>query len=486
MIVSRAFSGRTVAIFGLARSGLGALKSLRLGGADVIAWDDNSAARENAHLAGADIQPWREWDWENIAALVLSPGVPLTHPKPHEVVVHATNARVPIIGDVELFAREIRPDGTAAGKAPVIAITGTNGKSTTTALIGHILASAGFDAEVGGNIGKSVLELAPPAVTKGGPQTIYVLEMSSFQIDLTPGLKPDVALLSNLTPDHIDRHGSMENYAAIKQRLLKQVPKGGEVIIGVDDDYSASIFSGFSGSPKETSVTAWPVSAGKVLGRGIFAVDGALYDAQNGRAAKVLDFRDVPHLPGTHNWQNAALAFAATKPFVKDVRAIASAIASFPGLAHRMEEVAIIGPESHKVRFVNDSKATNADATARALACYPDIFWIAGGKAKEGGIASLAEFFPRIRKAYLIGEAAHDFSRTLEGKVPYDLSGTLDHAVARAAADAQSLRAAAPVVLLSPACASYDQFKDFEQRGDMFRSLVVRLPRGLHDSRGAA
>ena len=473
MILSRAFSGRTVAVFGLARTGMGALKSLKQGGAHVIAWDDNSAARENGHLGGAEILPWREWAWENIAALILSPGVPLTHPRPHEVVNHAMGAKVPVIGDVELFAREIRPDGDKVGKAPVIAITGTNGKSTTTALIGHILASAGFDAQIGGNIGKSVLELSAPAA-----KTIYVLEMSSFQIELTPGLRPDVALLSNLTPDHIDRHGSMENYAAIKHRLLKQVPKGGQVIVGVDDDYGASIFTGFAG----TGVTAWPVSVGKVLGRGVFALDGALYDAQNGRAEKVLEFRDAPHLLGPHNWQNAALAFAATKPFVKDVRVIAAAMVSFPGLAHRMEAVGAIG----KIRFVNDSKATNADAAARALACYADIFWIAGGKAKEGGIESLSEFFPRIRKAYLIGDAAHAFSRTLDGKVRYELSGTLDVAVASAAADARDSQAAAPVVLLSPACASYDQFQDFEQRGDLFRTLVAKLPHDDSKSGAAA
>jgi UDP-N-acetylmuramoylalanine--D-glutamate ligase len=480
MIVSHAYAGRTVAIFGLARTGMGALRALKEGGARVIAWDDNSAARENGHLGGAEILPWREWAWESIAALILSPGVPLTHPRPHEVVVHANKAKVRVIGDVELFAREIRPDADRPGRAPVIAITGTNGKSTTTALIGHILVSAGFDAQVGGNIGKSVLELSGPDA-----KTIYVLEMSSFQIDLTPGLKPDVALLSNLTPDHIDRHGSMENYAATKQRLLKQVPPGGQVIVGVDDAYGAAIFTGFAASPKEKSVTAWPVSVGKVLGRGIFAVDGALYDAQNGRAEKVLDFRDAPRLPGAHNWQNAALAFAATKPFVKDARRIAQGIASFPGLAHRMEEVGTIGPESHKVRFINDSKATNADATARALACYPDIFWIAGGKAKEGGIESLDAFFPRVRKAYLIGEAAPAFSRTLDGKAHYEISHTLDQAVAHAAAEAQGSQVAAPVVLLSPACASYDQFKDFEDRGEKFRALVAGLPRA-QDSRGAA
>ena len=212
-----------------------------------------------------------------------------------------------------------------------------------------------------------------------------------------------------------------------------------------------------------------------MLGRGLFVVDGALYDATQGRAVKVMDMADAAHLPGAHNWQNAALAYGAVRPFVSDSKAIATAISSFPGLAHRMEDVGRIG----KVLFINDSKATNADATARALAVYPDIFWIAGGKPKEGGIESLAAFFPRIRKAYLIGEAASQFARTLDGKAPYIMSGTLDAAVASAAADAAASAAPAPVVLLSPACASYDQFKDFEQRGDVFRDLVARLPRNL-------
>jgi UDP-N-acetylmuramoylalanine--D-glutamate ligase len=463
MIAAHSFSGRTVAVFGLARTGLGAVKSLIAGDAQVIAWDDNSTARDAGGIEGAEIVPWREWPWEKIAALILSPGVPLTHPKPHEVVSHAKQAGVAVIGDVELFAREIRADAAKPGRAPVIAITGTNGKSTTTALIGHILSAAGFDAQIGGNIGKSVLELGSPAA-----RTVYVLEMSSFQIDLTPGLKPDIAVLSNLTPDHLDRHGSMEAYAAIKQRLLNQVPKDGQTIVGVDDSYSAAIFTQLSGA----NVSATAVSVGKVLGRGIFVVDGALYDAQNGRAEKVMTLDAAPHLPGAHNWQNAALAFAATKPFVKDSRAIAAAIASFPGLAHRMEDVGHIG----KTVFINDSKATNADATARALAVYPDIFWIAGGKPKAGGIDSLATYFPRIRRAYLIGDAAHAFARTLDGKAPYEMSGTLDVAVASAARDAAASDVAAPVVLLSPACASYDQFKDFEQRGDAFRAAVARLP----------
>jgi UDP-N-acetylmuramoylalanine--D-glutamate ligase len=240
------------------------------------------------------------------------------------------------------------------------------------------------------------------------------------------------------------------------------------VIVGVDDEYSAAIFTALSAKGGAASV---PVSVGKVLGRGIFAVDGTLYDAQSQRATKVMALEDAPRLPGAHNWQNIALAYAAARIFVKDARTVTNAIATFPGLAHRMEEVGRIG----KVRFVNDSKATNADATARALACYPDIFWIAGGKPKEGGIESLASYFPRIRKAYLIGEAADAFAHTLGGKTLLEISGTLDKAVEAAAADAAQSAAPAPVVLLSPASASYDQFKDFEQRGDVFRALVAKL-----------
>ena len=447
MIPSRALANRTAAVFGLARTGLGAVRSLVAGGTRVIAWDDNSTARDLGGQEGAEIMPWREWPWESIAALVLSPGVPLTHPVPHGVVVHANQAKVPVIGDVELFAREIRPDSNAPGKAPVIAITGTNGKSTTTALVGHILKACGFDAQIGGNIGNSVLELSPP-----GAKTIYVLEMSSFQIDLAPGLKPDVSLLSNLSVDHIDRHGTMENYAAIKARMLAQTAADGQLVIGVDDDHSSAIFTELSAAAKaRNSAAANPVSVGKVLGRGIFVVDGALYDALSGRANKVMEIADAQRLPGAHNGQNAALAYGAVKPFLRDTRQLIAAIASFP----------------------------NADATARALATYPDIFWIAGGKAKDGGIESLSPYFPRVRKAYLIGDAAAVFARTLDGKASYEVSGTLDKAVEAAARDAVASSAPAPVVLLSPACASYDQFKDFEHRGDTFRDAVARLPRNL-------
>jgi UDP-N-acetylmuramoylalanine--D-glutamate ligase len=463
MIVARSFANKTAGVFGLARSGLASVRSLKAGDAVVYAWDDNEVARNAARDAGAKIAPFAEWPWDAVKAVILSPGIPLTDPKPHPVVLKAQEAGAEVIGDIELFAREIRPDPAAPGLAPVIALTGTNGKSTTTALVAHVLTANGFSVEMGGNIGKPVLELSPPS-----PKTIYAIEVSSYQIDLSPGLVPDVGVLSNITPDHIDRHGSLENYAAVKARLVKHTTKTGCAVIGVDDTHTAAIYTRMASNGGAPAV---PVSVGKVLGRGVFVVDGVLYDAIGGRANKVMDLADAGHLPGSHNWQNAALAYAATKPYAKDMRTVASAIASFPGLAHRIEDVGRIG----KVRFVNDSKATNADAAERALVCFPDIFWIAGGKAKDGGIAPLAPHFGRVRKAYLIGEAADAFAKTLDGNTPYDMSRTLDVAVARATLDAARSPVANPVVLLSPACASFDQFRDFEARGDAFRDAVLRL-----------
>jgi UDP-N-acetylmuramoylalanine--D-glutamate ligase len=469
MIPVRSFEGRDVGMFGLARTGQASVRALKAGGANVYAWDDNDVQRAAAREAGAVDVRWQDWPWDKLSALVLSPGVPLTHPKPHEIVLKAKEKGVPVIGDFELFAREIRPNRSLSGRAPVIAITGTNGKSTTTALIGHILKQCGFDAQIGGNIGKPILALDGP-----NPKTIYVCEVSTFQIDLAPGLSADTALLLNLSPDHIDRHGTMQNYAAVKERLMHQAGKDGQVLIGVDDNHSSSIFTKLSsnGGPRPT-----PISVGKVLGRGIFVVDGVLYDAQSGRAERVMELSTAKHLLGAHNWQNAAFAYAACKRYVKDTRALIAAIESFPGLAHRMEDLGRVG----RVRFINDSKATNADAAERALVCFPDIFWIAGGRPKEGGIESLAPLFGRIRKAYLIGEASDAFAATL-GNVPHEKSGTLETAVAHAAADAARSQVAEPVVLLSPACASYDQFKDFEARGDAFRALVSKLPSAVREA----
>ena len=463
MIEVGCFKEQTVGVFGLARSGLSAIRALRAGGARVFAWDDKEAPRLVAAHEGATVEPWERWPWAEMKAVILSPGVPLTHPEPHPILRRAREVQAEIIGDMELFARTIRPDRNAKGAAPVIAITGTNGKSTTTALIGHILQACGFDAQVGGNIGKPALDLAPP-----GPKTVYVLEVSSYQIDLSPGLVSDVALLTNLSPDHIDRHGSMAHYAAVKEKLLAQAAPDGYIAVGVDDADSSAIYTKLAVARGSRSVA---VSVGKVLGRGIFVLDGKLYDGWDQPAVTVGDLRLATQLPGTHNWQNAALAYAAVKRMVRDTRSVMAAIMRFPGLAHRIEDVGRIG----KVRFINDSKATNADAAARALACFSDIFWIAGGKPKEGGIADLAPFFPNLRRAYLIGEAAENFGRTLQGNVDSVQSGTLDHAIQAAFEDAQASAAADPVVLLSPACASFDQFRDFEQRGDVFRKTVNAL-----------
>ena len=463
MIPARKFAGNAVGVFGLARTGQASVAALRAGDAQVWAWDDDIEKHERALSEGARVAPPYDWPWDELKALVLSPGIPLTHPKPHAIVLRAREHDVPVIGDFELFAHEVRDPTTGVPLAPTVAVTGTNGKSTTTALIGHILKCCGFEVQIGGNIGRAVLELEPP-----GARTVYVTEISTFQIDLTPNFKPDVTVLLNLSADHIDRHGSMEAYAAVKERLVMQTSRDGQVLIGVDDPHSASIFTRATSAG---GAAATPVSVGKVLGRGIFVVDGTLYDAQGQRATRVLELSSAPKLPGAHNWQNAAMAYAACKPFVRDARHITEAITTFPGLAHRLEEVRRVG----RVRFVNDSKATNSDAAERALACFSDVFWIAGGRAKEGGITALRGQFPRIRKAYLIGECAGDFAKTIDGQVEYEVAGTLDQAVAHAARDAGASQVADPVVLLSPACASYDQFQDFEERGEAFRALVSKI-----------
>lgn len=462
MIPVRSAQGKYCAVFGLARSGLSAAKALRLGGATVVVWDDRQDARQQAAELGFDVRPWQDWVWDDLSSLVLSPGIALTHPVPHDVVVKAHETGVEVIGDVELFAREIRPNPGEAGRAPVIAVTGTNGKSTTTALIGHILKTCGYQAEVGGNIGVPVLDLPGPT-----GKTVYVLELSSFQIDLSPGLKPDVSVLSNISSDHIERHGSLENYAAVKARLLRQTAPDGMRVVGVDDLPSSAIFTALAAS----GVAAVPVSAGKILSRGIFVLSGEMYEALSSHTARIMDLLQAAHLPGAHNGQNAALAFAATRGLVKNTRMAIAAIISFAGLKHRIEDVGRLG----SVRFINDSKATNAAAAAKALACFDDIFWIAGGQPKTDGIASLAPYFPRIRKAFLIGEAADSFAATLDGHVDYTVCGTLMAALTEACTGARASGCEAPVVLLSPACASFDQFRDFEARGETFRALVSRL-----------
>jgi UDP-N-acetylmuramoylalanine--D-glutamate ligase len=463
MIPITSFAGQSVALFGLGGSGLSTAKALVAGGAFVNAWDDSPAALDKAEAQGIHLFDLHQADWPAFAALILAPGAPLTHPEPHWSAVLAHAAGVPVIGDIELFCRE---RALHAPGAPLVAITGTNGKSTTTALIAHILREAGVDAQLGGNIGVPILGLEPPS-----PDRVHVIECSSFQIDLAPSLDPSVGVLLNLTPDHLDRHGTMENYAAIKRRLVEA---SDFAIVGRDDAWCEAIFQYLKGAGH--AVVGISNSRPNALGsvsldqghlRRTFALPMLRTLEEN-----LFDLSHAPALRGAHNAQNAAAAFAACERLGLPHDAIGLGLRSFPGLAHRMEQVGRRG----KVLFVNDSKATNADAAEKALLSFDDIFWIAGGRAKAGGIEPLRPLFGRIRKAYLIGEAARDFAATLEGAVPCEQCGALDVAVAAAGRDATASDAAEPVVLLSPACASYDQFANFEKRGDAFRDYVAGLP----------
>ena len=461
MIPVRSFQGKTVAVFGLGRTGLTAARALASGGAGVALWDEKPEARAAAAAEGLPVVELAEADWSGIDALMLSPGVPLTHPKPHWIVDKAKSAGVEILGDIELFARSV--NAAPQHKRPkVAAITGSNGKSTTTAMLGHICARAGKDTRVGGNIGVGVLGLDD---MHGG--AVYVLELSSYQLDLTSSLKADAAVLLNISPDHLDRHGGMEGYVAAKRRVLLNQGVGDTAVIGVDDPGCQQICTEITAANRRTIRM---ISAQKSLGRGVYALQGVLYDATGDRVEEVCDLTRARSLPGRHNWQNAAAAYAAARALGITAEDAAQGLMSFPGLAHRMENVGQIG----KVRFINDSKATNADAARQALSSYPKVYWIAGGQPKAGGVDSLGHLFGRVAKAYLIGEAAPAFAHALGGKAPSVLCGDIEAATAHAFADAAASGGDA-VVLLSPACASFDQFADFEDRGEAFRAAVHDL-----------
>ena len=460
MIPVTTFAGQKVAVFGLGSSGLLSARALAAGGAEVIAFDDDATKISEANAAGIKTHELRAIDWSRFAALVLAPGVPLTHPRPHWSVELARKAKVEIIGDIELFCRQ---RAKTAPKCPLIAITGTNGKSTTTALVAHLLKSAGRDVQMGGNIGVPVL-----ALEDFKPDRAYVLEVSSYQIDLAPSLNATVGILLNVTEDHLDRHGTLENYAAIKERLPACVEQGGTAVIGVDDAWTRAAADRIEHGGR----TVVRVSVKTKLRDGLYSEGSRIMRATGGKAVAVAGLAGIGSLRGEHNAQNAASAVAACVALGIDLPAIQKGLASFPGLAHRMQPIARKG----NVLFVNDSKATNADSAAKALASYPDIFWIAGGRAKTGGITSLASFFPRIRKAYLIGEAAKEFAKTLDGKAAYDINGVLAAAVEGAARDAAASGLKDAVVLLSPACASFDQYRNFEVRGKAFTDLVLAMP----------
>jgi UDP-N-acetylmuramoylalanine--D-glutamate ligase len=448
--------GSSYIVLGLARSGLTTVRALMAANVECAAWDDNAETRKAAAAIGVKLADPDRIDWAKITALVISPGIPSHLPRPHALAAAARAAGKPIICDIELLAR-------AEPKARFVAVTGTNGKSTTTALIGHILESARWPSQVGGNIGRGALDLEPLGL--GG---VYVLEMSSYQLELVETFHANVAVWLNVTPDHLDRHGDMAGYVAAKHHVFDRQATRDCAIIGIDDKYSVDVFRWLNKRRLAEDIAVVPLVHNRVITGGVNFKAGFLVD---GEGYKV-DFADVPTLPGDHNAQNAAAAWSAVRWIGVPREKAAAALRTYPGLPHRQERVAAVGD----VIYVNDSKATNADATARALSSYKDIYWILGGQAKEGGVAPLAPYFDRVRHAFLIGEAADMFAAQLQGKVEASRCGDLQSALNAAHAKAQAEAKGGAVVLLSPACASWDQWKSYEHRGDAFREMARALP----------
>jgi UDP-N-acetylmuramoylalanine--D-glutamate ligase len=428
------FSGKRFAVVGLGKNGLPAATGLRAMGAAVVAWDDNPASR--AAAVGLDLRDPAQGNFD-FDALVLSPGIPHRLPKPHPAAARAITAGIPILSDVELLFQAVRLSGS---RARFVGITGTNGKSTTTALLAHILQNAGLTVAAGANLGPAALSL--PLLPHDG---VYVLEMSSYMLERLATIRFDTAIMLNLSADHIDRHGDMAGYAMAKRAVFDRQTRQDLAVIGVDDAGSRDMAAWLDLRPARVvrvSGTETPLASG-------------------------------PALPGAHNAQNAAAATAVARFFGVSDTAIATGLASYPGLPHRQQRIVTVDG----VTFINDSKATNADAAERALVCYDRIIWIAGGMSKEGGIEPLAPLFPRIARALLIGRDAPDFAATLTGHgVPFDTAGTLEAAVPAAFAAAKATET--PIVLLSPACASWDQFTGYDQRGDRFAALARGLQAG--------
>lgn len=497
MIAAETFRGQRVAVFGLGASGLAAARALAAGGATVLCADDKAERVAAAAAAGLATGDLAAADFATFDALLLAPGVPLTHPEPHWTAVRANAAGIPIIGDIEVFDRERR------ARLPgmrLVAITGTNGKSTTTALLTHLLTAMGEKVAMAGNIGRPALDLDPET-------EIAVLEVSSFQIDLAPTLTPDIGALLNVSYDHVDRHGTFETYRAIKERLTNRSTiavlghnsadvnfyargfrhNGGRPEGGVFG-FAADRFTASAEHPRRGEIAAdrrvffdvdydGGIIADSRLERRRFdeaphlrdvhvGFDIVRFCAREGTVETIGAIPDVAALRGDHNAENVAAALAIILALGLDPAAAVPHLASYPGLPHRMEEVGRDGD----VIFVNDSKATNADSSKTALKALAGIHWIAGGKAKSDGLTTLDTRRYDIRHAYLIGDAAERFEREIAGAVPVTQCGTLDRALDAAAHDAAA--AGGGVVLLSPACASYDQYRSFEERGDVFRTLV--------------
>ena len=460
----RQYASQRVAVLGLGRSGLATARALEAGQADVTCWDDNPQARATAEGQGFKIDPLETDEaWADIAYIVVSPGIPHLYPEPHTLVQKAWQHGVPVDNDVGLFFRDwILAERDEFEVQPrVVCVTGTNGKSTTTALIGHLLQHAGKQVQMGGNIGRAVLDLEPVSAGE-----IVVLELSSYQIELARTLAPDVAVFLNLSPDHLDRHGGLGGYFAAKCRLF--TGGGAErLVISVDDmegEYLAARLQAESELSNTDSLIR--ISARQSINDDSWSVSvkkGFLAERRKGRQVASVDLRGIQNLRGEHNWQNACAAFAACRSLGVAPSELSRGLASFPGLEHRCQLVS----EHDGILYVNDSKATNADAAVRALRAYPSIRWIAGGRAKDGGIASIAGQLANVRKAYLVGESAEMFREQL-GDRDLVVSGTIEEAVKSAASEARP----GDVVLLSPAAASFDQFGDFAERGEAFVEAV--------------
>lgn len=467
MIPVRGYDGAKVAVLGLGRSGLATARALQAGGAVPLLWDDSPEARAKAEAEGftcTDLT--RHAAFEGVACLVTSPGIPHLYPGPNKVIARALELGVPVDNDIGLFFRSFAtPDWDDFETAPrVICVTGSNGKSTTTALIHHILKVAGRPTQMAGNIGRGVLDIDP---AQDGE--VIVLELSSYQTDLARHLTPDVAVFTNLSPDHLDRHHGMGGYFAAKRRLFAE---GGpdRAVVGVDEVEGRFLANQLGEGPQDDRVIR--ISSGQKLdefGWSVFARKGFLAEWRKGKQIASVDLRAIAGLPGAHNHQNACAAYAATRSLGLAPKLIEQALHSFAGLPHRSQTVA----ERGGVRFVNDSKATNVDSAAKALQAFGKIRWIAGGMGKDGGIAALAPFLGSVVKAYLIGHSARDFALQL-GDTPHEICETMERAVARAAAEAE----AGEVVLLAPAAASFDQYPNFEKRGEDFTARVKALAGG--------
>ncbi|MCF1708949.1 UDP-N-acetylmuramoyl-L-alanine--D-glutamate ligase [Tabrizicola sp. J26] len=464
MIPVTGYEGRKVGVLGLGRSGLATARALIAGGAEPVVWDDSPEARAKAEAEGfAPIDLSRGGVMDDLAALVVSPGIPHLYPQPNKVIALALDRGIPVDNDIGLFFRSFATKGwDNFDQAPrVVCVTGSNGKSTTTALIHHILQVAGRPTQMAGNIGRGVLDIDP---AQDGE--VVVLELSSYQTDLARALTPDIAVFTNLSPDHLDRHNGMGGYFAAKRRLFAE---GGpdRAVIGVDELEGRFLANQMSEGPGDDRVIR--ISSGQKLddhGWTVFARKGFLAEWRKGRQVASIDLREVSGLPGAHNHQNACAAYAATRALGVAPKLIEQAFHSFAGLPHRSQ---LVG-ERGGVRFINDSKATNVDSAAKALQAFPKIRWIAGGLGKDGGITALLPYLDSVVKAYLIGHSARDFALQI-GDTPHEICETMERAVARAAEEAE----AGEVVLLAPAAASFDQYPNFEKRGEDFMAQVKAL-----------